>query len=67
MKPLNFLINIPINRLAVISPSKVIVLAKDQQNMGIIESITLDHSKKGTYIHIKSNILFASQLTHDDQ
>jgi hypothetical protein len=52
--------------LAVISPGKVIVLAKDQQNMGIIESITLDHSKKGTYIHIKSNILFASQLTHDD-
>src|SRR4030066_1054523 len=51
--------------LAVISPGKVIVLAKDQQNIGRIESVTLDHSKKGTYINIRSNILFASQLTHD--
>ncbi|MCU0405780.1 MAG: hypothetical protein MUE64_02205 [Ignavibacteriaceae bacterium] len=51
--------------LAVISPSKVIVLAKDQQNIGIIESITLDHSKKGTYINIKSNLVLASHVIHE--
>jgi hypothetical protein len=51
--------------LAVISPSKVLVLAKDQQDIGVIESITLEHSKKGTYINIKSNFVLASHLTRD--
>lgn len=51
--------------LAVISPGKVIVLSKDQQQISKILSISLDQSKKGTYIHIKSNILFASQLTQE--
>ena len=53
--------------LAVISPGKVIVLSKDQQQISKIQSISLDQSEKGTYVHIKSNILFTSQLTQEDR
>ena len=53
--------------LAVISPGKVIVLSKDQQEISRIQSITLDHSNKGTFIHLRSNTEFTSQLTHDGQ
>ncbi len=48
--------------LAVISPGKVIVLAKDQQEITKIQSVTLDHSNKGTFVHIKTNFELTSQL-----
>lgn len=53
--------------LAVISPGKVIVLSKDQQEISRIQSITLNHSNKGSFIHVRSNTEFTSQLTHDGQ
>ncbi len=53
--------------LIVISPSKVIVLEKDQQRISKIQSINLEHGAKGTYIQIKGNIELTSQLTRDDQ
>ncbi|HSW54992.1 MAG TPA: hypothetical protein VLH59_07870 [Ignavibacteriaceae bacterium] len=53
--------------LAVISPGKVIVLAKDQQEITRIQSVTLDHSDKGTFIHIKTNFELTSQLIPDGQ
>jgi len=53
--------------LSVISPGKVIVLSKDQKVISRIQSITLDHSNKGTFIHIRSNVEFASHMTYDSQ
>jgi len=53
--------------LAVISPGKVIVLSKDQQEISRIQSITLNHSNKGSFIHVRSNTEFTSQLTDDGQ
>jgi hypothetical protein len=53
--------------LAVISPGKVIVLAKDQEEITRIQSVTLDHSNKGTFIHIKTNFELTSQLIPDSQ
>ena len=53
--------------LAVISPGKVIVLTKDQLEITRIQSVTLDHGDKGTFIHIKTNFELTSQLTPDGQ
>jgi len=53
--------------LIVLSPGKVIVLQKDQQQISRIQSIKLEHGAKGTYIQIKSNMELTSQLARVEQ
>ena len=52
--------------IAVVSPGKVLILQKNQKNIAEIEKISLEHTAKGTYIFIKSNIEFVSRVTSDD-
>lgn len=53
--------------LIVLSPGKVIILQKDQQQISRIQSINLEHGSKGTYIKIKSDMELTSQLTRLEQ
>jgi hypothetical protein len=52
--------------LIVISPGKVMILEKDQKNIGEILSVEMKSEAKGTYIIIKSNLEIKSQLTTMD-
>ena len=53
--------------LAIISPGKVLVLEKDQKNIAAIEDIKLNHSSKGTYVHILANLNFNAQVSTLDE
>ena len=50
--------------LVVVSPGKIIVLKKDQQEISNIENIKFEHGEKGTYLEIKGNTKLESVLTH---
>jgi hypothetical protein len=52
--------------LAVISPGKIIVLPKEQDNITEINSVTVNHTPKGTYISIKGNLKLNSFVRTED-
>jgi len=53
--------------LAVISPGRIIVLPKAQKEINKVQSILLDESDKGTYVHIKTSLELKSLLRYDSQ
>lgn len=53
--------------LVIMSPGKVIVLAKDQQTINHIQSISLDHNEKGTYVKVKTKIEHTSYVRYIQQ
>lgn len=52
--------------LAIISPGKIIVLPKEQNDFTEINSITMKHTPKGTYISIKGNLKINSFVRMED-
>jgi hypothetical protein len=52
--------------LAVVSPGKILVLEKDQNNISKIQSVDLEDNNKGTYVRIKSNSELIARLSNID-
>ena len=50
----------------VLSPGKIIVLEKEQKQISKIQNVEIEHSPKGTYLIVRSNLALTSQLTHVD-